>query len=150
MTAPHSCPPTCIGGCGCCCAIGVPCCAVLYCAVVRSTLAVPHSCHATCTLKVGLGIAHSLVNCVLKCAGQWVLFGLDWDEHSPVCLGSTLTVHAAAVCALLPWCRVGRTARAGAKGRALTFIEDGDRALLKEVGASRAGGVLQVTSGCCG
>ncbi|KAL4427607.1 hypothetical protein ABPG75_001696 [Micractinium tetrahymenae] len=29
--------------------------------------------------------------------------------------------------------RVGRTARAGAKGRALTFIEDGDRPLLKEV-----------------
>ena len=36
---------------------------------------------------------------------------------------------------LLP-CRVGRTARAGAKGRALTFIEDGDRVLLKEVGGS--------------
>ncbi len=30
-------------------------------------------------------------------------------------------------------CRVGRTARAGAKGRALTFIEDDDRQLLKEV-----------------
>ena len=29
--------------------------------------------------------------------------------------------------------RVGRTARAGAKGRAVTFVEDGDRALLKEV-----------------
>ncbi|PSC68971.1 DEAD-box ATP-dependent RNA helicase 28 [Micractinium conductrix] len=29
--------------------------------------------------------------------------------------------------------RVGRTARAGAKGRALTFIEDDDRTLLKEV-----------------
>lgn len=29
--------------------------------------------------------------------------------------------------------RVGRTARAGAKGRAITFVEDGDRNLLKEV-----------------
>lgn len=28
---------------------------------------------------------------------------------------------------------MGRTARAGAKGRALTFIEDDDRQLLKEV-----------------
>lgn len=34
-------------------------------------------------------------------------------------------------------CRVGRTARAGAKGRALTFIEDGDRPLLKEVCAAQ-------------
>ena len=30
---------------------------------------------------------------------------------------------------------MGRTARAGAKGRSLTFIEDDDRTLLKEVGA---------------
>ncbi|GAB4821500.1 hypothetical protein N2152v2_008546 [Parachlorella kessleri] len=29
--------------------------------------------------------------------------------------------------------RVGRTARAGNRGRAITFVEDGDRALLKEV-----------------
>ena len=44
-----------------------------------------------------------------------------------------------------PWCacccapqetylhRIGRTARAGAAGRALTFVEDNDRALLKQV-----------------
>lgn len=32
--------------------------------------------------------------------------------------------------------RVGRTARAGNKGRALTFIEDDDRQLLKEVSVS--------------
>jgi ATP-dependent RNA helicase DDX27 len=30
--------------------------------------------------------------------------------------------------------RIGRTARAGASGLAVTFVEDGDRALLKEVG----------------
>ena len=41
-------------------------------------------------------------------------------------------VHPAAVVSR----RVGRTARAGAKGRALTFIEDGDRVLLKEVGGT--------------
>jgi ATP-dependent RNA helicase DDX27 len=29
--------------------------------------------------------------------------------------------------------RIGRTARAGASGAAVTFIEDGDRALIKEV-----------------
>ncbi len=29
--------------------------------------------------------------------------------------------------------RVGRTARAGNRGRAVTFVEDGDRGLLKEV-----------------
>jgi ATP-dependent RNA helicase DDX27 len=29
--------------------------------------------------------------------------------------------------------RIGRTARAGEGGRALTFVEDGDRPLLKEV-----------------
>jgi hypothetical protein len=29
--------------------------------------------------------------------------------------------------------RIGRTARAGAAGRALTFVEDQDRALLKQV-----------------
>jgi len=29
--------------------------------------------------------------------------------------------------------RIGRTARAGAQGQSVTFIEDGDRKLLKEV-----------------
>lgn len=33
--------------------------------------------------------------------------------------------------------RIGRTARAGAAGRALTFVEDKDRALLKQVGPWR-------------
>ena len=36
-------------------------------------------------------------------------------------------------------CRVGRTARAGAQGRAVTFIEDDDRPLLKEVRLGRHG-----------
>ncbi len=31
------------------------------------------------------------------------------------------------------FCRIGRTARAGAGGQSVTFIEDGDRALVKEV-----------------
>jgi superfamily II DNA/RNA helicase len=45
--------------------------------------------------------------------------------------------------------RVGRTARAGAKGRALTFAEDDDRQLLKEVrgfGPPRSGPCLSVAA----
>lgn len=44
-------------------------------------------------------------------------------------------------------CRVGRTARAGAKGRALTFIEDDDRQLLKEVRLGRAACCVELSDG---
>eukprot|EP00887_Chlorella_sp_A99_P002207 scaffold21.g2207.t1 len=63
-------------------------------------------------------------------------------------LGVEAVVNYDAPAQLAPYLhRVGRTARAGAAGRAVTFVEDGDRPLLKEASALRGGGLQRA---CCG
>ena len=50
-----------------------------------------------------------------------------------VCYGDVSHLAIIFDCIAMVYLRIGRTARAGAQGQAVTFIEDAERKLLKEV-----------------
>lgn len=79
---------------------------------------------------------HRCRSCVRACT-VWLQSWLQQRVHqaADITAGRANATSAPAT-PLCCCCRVGRTARAGAKGRALTFIEDDDRQLLKEVRGS--------------